>query len=97
MPRGARRMHRNNSRALALLPLEQQLLLELHYWEDMDANALAEIFDLSPSGLRTRLFRARQLLRTQMEKLAREPSSTYSDIDALEAWVRSLREHWRDS
>jgi RNA polymerase sigma-70 factor (ECF subfamily) len=45
------------------LPAEQQLLLELHYWHDLDAAALGEIFATSPGTIRVRLLRARKALR----------------------------------
>jgi RNA polymerase sigma factor (sigma-70 family) len=50
--------------ALRQLPLDQQLLLELHYWEDLDAEQLAAVFDTAPATSRSRLFRARAALRT---------------------------------
>jgi RNA polymerase sigma-70 factor (ECF subfamily) len=48
---------------LRSLPVEQQTLLELHYWEDMDSVALAEVFETTPGAIRVRLTRARQALR----------------------------------
>jgi RNA polymerase sigma factor (sigma-70 family) len=48
---------------LRTLPLEQQTLLELHYWEDMDASALAEVFETTLGNIRVRLHRARQALK----------------------------------
>jgi RNA polymerase sigma-70 factor (ECF subfamily) len=52
--------------ALRQLPVEQQLLLEFHYWHDLDAAALAELFDASPGAIRVRLLRARQALRKHL-------------------------------
>jgi RNA polymerase sigma-70 factor (ECF subfamily) len=54
-------------RALAELPVEQQLILELHYWHGLDAGALADVFELEPTAVRMRLSRARQALRTGLE------------------------------
>ncbi len=48
---------------LRTLPVEQQTLLELHYWEDMDVTALAEVFETTPGNIRVRLHRARQALK----------------------------------
>ena len=59
--------------ALARLPAEQQLLLELHYWQELDASALAEIFDIPAGTVRVRLLRARKALRAQLGDLADEP------------------------
>jgi RNA polymerase sigma-70 factor (ECF subfamily) len=52
--------------ALRRLPVEQQLLLELHYWHDLDMAALAELFEASPGTIRVRLLRARRALRDQL-------------------------------
>jgi RNA polymerase sigma factor (sigma-70 family) len=52
--------------ALRRLPVEQQVLLELRYWHDFDAAALAEVFDATPGAIRVRLLRARDALRTAL-------------------------------
>ena len=52
--------------ALAGLPAEQQLLLELHYWHELDAEALAEVFESTSGAIRVRLLRARKALRERM-------------------------------
>lgn len=52
--------------ALCQLPVEQQVLLELHYWHDQDAAALAEIYDTTPGAIRVRLLRARRALRGRL-------------------------------
>lgn len=49
--------------ALRDIPLDQQLLLELYYWEGLDREALGAVFDVEPATIGTRLFRARQALR----------------------------------
>lgn len=59
---------------LRTLPVETQTLLELHYWEDFDISALAEVFETTPGAIRVRLHRARKDLK---ELLA-------PDIDDLE-------------
>ena len=56
--------------ALRQLPVEQQILLELHYWHELDAAALAEVFDATPGAIRVRLVRARQALRERLERAA---------------------------
>ncbi|HSK00514.1 MAG TPA: sigma-70 family RNA polymerase sigma factor, partial [Kofleriaceae bacterium] len=49
--------------ALRRLPVDQQILLELHYWQELDVEALAEILELTPGATRVRLHRARRKLR----------------------------------
>jgi RNA polymerase sigma-70 factor (ECF subfamily) len=57
--------------ALAELPVEQQLLLELHYWHELDAAALAEVFGVNAGAIRVRLLRARRALGDKLARLDR--------------------------
>lgn len=79
--------------ALQELPVEQQIVLELHYWEDMTPTELAAMFEITPSAMRSRLLRARESLRELVTRLA---DQQLGDIDAgaggFDAWARSLRE-----
>jgi len=52
--------------ALHQLPVEQQVLLELHYWHDLNPAALAEMLETSPGTIRVRLLRARRALRERL-------------------------------
>lgn len=65
-------------RALAMLPAEQQLLLELHYWHELDAAALSDVFDTTAGNIRVRLLRARTALRAAMGDAALTPSDKLS-------------------
>ena len=70
--------------ALRTLPMDQQMLLEMYYWQDLDREKLAEIFDVETATIGSRLHRARRQL---METLAeRAPSSE----EALDVWARAL-------
>ena len=66
--------------ALRQLPVEQQTLLELHYWEDMDIAAIAEIFDATSNAIRVRLHRARQALRQRLEASGDATSPAWSGM-----------------
>ncbi len=81
--------HRRLIEALQTLPVEQQTLLELHYWEDMDITALAEVFDAPTATIRTRLHRARKALRDKMEGTA--PPGVLQDLETMDRWVHGLR------
>ncbi|MCG8418728.1 MAG: sigma-70 family RNA polymerase sigma factor [Proteobacteria bacterium] len=78
-------------RALCSLPLDQQMLLELHYWEDMEIGELAEIFEIAAGAMRARLFRARRALRKRMETLADAPDLSHASVEDFETWARSMR------
>jgi RNA polymerase sigma-70 factor (ECF subfamily) len=51
---------------LRTLPVEQQTLLELHYWEELDIAALSEVFETTAGAMRVRLHRARVALRERL-------------------------------
>ncbi len=68
----ASRMIRNADKlrvveALRRLPVEQQTLLELFYWQELDIDAISQIFELEPGTTRVRLHRARKKLRELLE------------------------------
>jgi RNA polymerase sigma-70 factor (ECF subfamily) len=69
--------------ALERLPLEQQLLLEHHYWEEMDAAALAEMFQAKAGAIRVRLLRARKALKAELAAVEAEAGSTQRTGDRL--------------
>lgn len=69
--------------ALERLPLEQQLLLEHHYWEEMDAAALGVMFNAKPGAIRVRLLRARKALKLELAAVEAEAGSTQDAKDPL--------------
>lgn len=52
--------------ALRRIPLEQQLVLELSYWEGLTAKEIGEVLEVNPNTVRSRLHRAREALREQL-------------------------------
>lgn len=87
--------HEHLLRALRTLPLEQQLLLELHYWEGMDPGELAEVFDIARTTARTRLHRARNALRDRLEEMARLADLPYPvppTVEDLDEWARKIHD-----
>ena len=80
--------HRHLLEVLRQLPVEQQTLLELHYWEDMDIAALAEVFEMPQATIRTRLHRARKALREKLSATA--PPQVLQTLETMDAWARGL-------
>jgi RNA polymerase sigma-70 factor (ECF subfamily) len=80
--------HRQLLTALQHLPVEQQTLLELHYWEDMEIAQLAEVFDAPTATIRTRLHRARKALRDKMEGSA--PQEVLKTLESMDMWAKGL-------
>lgn len=74
--------------ALRQLPVAQQTLLELHYWENMSIAELADVFDAEQPAIRQRLHRARVALREQMEGNA--PAAALESLESMDVWAQSL-------
>ncbi|MCF6139626.1 sigma-70 family RNA polymerase sigma factor [Pseudalkalibacillus berkeleyi] len=55
------------------LPVKYRELIILYYQEELSLAEISELFKIKPSTLKSRLFQARKLLRTQLEKGA-EPN-----------------------
>lgn len=64
---------------LRQLPVDQQTLLELFYWENLEVAALAEVFELTPNAIRVRLHRARQDLRDRLISAGDRESAAWLD------------------
>lgn len=62
--RGERQQFLND--ALRRIPLDYQVALELTYWENMRGQQVAEVLEISPNTVRSRLARARAALRDQL-------------------------------
>ena len=88
--------HQRLLSALCVLPIEQQILLELHYWEDMGMEELAEVFDIKPATVRTRLFRARQALRDHLAQLTEGQGPMDMSVEDLDAWARRMQQRHRE-
>ncbi|MBL8943086.1 MAG: sigma-70 family RNA polymerase sigma factor [Myxococcales bacterium] len=63
---GDRLRHDRVLEQLRHLPIELQLVIELHYWEELDTAAIAEILDIPRGTVKTRLMRARDQLRVRL-------------------------------
>jgi RNA polymerase sigma factor (sigma-70 family) len=72
--------------ALRSLPVESQVLLELHYWEELSTAELATVLGIPHGTAKTRLRAAKQRLAKALQQ-AHEPEAS----DALELWIRSMR------
>ena len=78
-------------RALRCLLFEQQMVIELRYWEELTTAEIAEVLDTPMNTIKTRLHRARQRLASEIGRLETEPELLESTISGLEHWVASLR------
>lgn len=70
--------------ALQQVSVEHQTIIELYYWEQLSGPEIAEILDIAPATVRTRLHRGRQAVEEAFARLART-----SELD-LEDSLRKL-------
>lgn len=77
--------------ALQHIPLEMQVLLELYYWEDLRLAELAEMLDIPTGTVKSRLHRARELLREAMAKVPSSPEERNSASELLARWASGIK------
>jgi RNA polymerase sigma-70 factor (ECF subfamily) len=77
-------------RALERLPLDKQIPIALHYVQGLRSREIADVLEIPTSTVTTRLQRAREALREQVQAL-RAPAVVRDSLLAdLDAWTRSL-------
>jgi RNA polymerase sigma-70 factor (ECF subfamily) len=70
-------------RALRELPLDQQIALELAYWEDLSGREIANVLGIAENTVRSRMSRARDALRARVEELAASPAQRDETLRSL--------------
>ena len=79
-------------RALRELPIDTQVMIELHYWEQLPVREIAEVMEVPVNTVKTRMFRGRKQLEALMEKLAASPEQLEATHDEFSAWAARLRD-----
>lgn len=87
----ARERHRLLLDGLRELPLDDQDLLELYYWQDLSAGEIGSLFELVESTVRSRIRAALERLRRRYIALSSAPHSRELSIDEAERWLGELR------
>lgn len=77
--------------ALRTLPLELQVLLELYYWEELGVDELAEVLEVPPGTIKSRLHRARRLLAEAMAEAPPEGDDEGSVRALLLDWLAGVK------
>ena len=79
-------------RALRTLPLTEQLVIELHYWEELTTAEVASVLEIPQGTVKWRLAEARRSLRAEIERLGRAtPGLVHSTVSRLDEWAAELR------
>ena len=77
--------------ALRSLPVELQLVLELHYWEGLSTSELASVVDAPQGTIKSRLRRARALLAAALQSAEGAVGDALSSRDVLGSWAEDIR------
>lgn len=88
---GRKQEHRLFVAALRHVPLEQQTILELFYWEHMNAAEIAELMGISHSAMRSRLAVAREAVKQQIAELGESDALVASTITGIDKWASEVR------
>lgn len=86
-----RREQRLLMEALRQIPIEFQVALELHYWEQMSDAEIARTLGVPLGTMKSRIRRARQLLAERITECAASPSELESTLGNLDQWAEELR------
>jgi RNA polymerase sigma-70 factor (ECF subfamily) len=76
--------------ALQRIPIELQVLLELYYWENLGVEELAQALEVPAGTIKSRLHRARALLREATAKVPATPQETQSARILLDEWAQRV-------
>ncbi|ACY14282.1 RNA polymerase sigma factor [Haliangium ochraceum] len=88
---GERREQRLLLEALRNIPLPYQVILELHYWEQMSTENISEVLGRPVGTVRSRMRRARELLEEIMSRLAHSRDELKSTVTRLDDWAAQCR------
>ena len=80
------------ARALRSIPLDLQVALELHYWEELSGPELAAVLEIPEGTVRSRLRRGRELLAERLQAFACDDAAlAKSSLDDIDGWASSLK------
>lgn len=88
---GKRQEEQLLARALRALPIEQQTLLSLFYFEEMSGTELASVMELPEGTIRSRLRLARDALKTRVEELASSRALADTTSARLDEWLANVK------
>ncbi len=80
-------------KALHTIPRDLQLVVQLHYWERMTMEQIAEVCDVPAGTVKSRLRRARAAVAEAIEGAGTDEALSKSTVDGFERWAASVRKH----
>lgn len=79
--------------ALRRIPIDAQVLFQLHYWEKLPASALADMMGIPEGTVRSRLRKAKERIQEKIAELASSPEELASTLSGFETWAERVRAH----
>jgi RNA polymerase sigma-70 factor, ECF subfamily len=77
--------------ALRTVPIGDQVVIELHYWESLTTEEIAAALSIPVGTVRGRLQRARTKLAEVMHRLTESPRDLAATASQLEDWATACR------
>lgn len=77
--------------ALRSLPLDYQIAIELHTWEELTGPEIAAVLDVPEGTIRSRIRRARLQLEDKIRELSASARVVESTLTHLDTWAASVR------
>jgi len=77
--------------ALRRIPLDDQIALELYYWEGLSGSELGRVLEIPEAAARSRVRRGMERLRDRLGAIAATPAELASTTSDLDRWARSLK------
>lgn len=78
-------------RALRRLTLDQQIVLELNFFEGLRGPEIAELLGIPAATVYTKLRRGKEQLTTLVHELAGDPVLAESTVIGIATWARQIR------
>ena len=78
--------------AIRHIPLDLQIVLELHYWEELTTAQMAEALDIPVGTVRSRMRRARELLQARMGEIETSGEIITATLGDLGRWAQGLKD-----
>lgn len=76
--------------ALVALPPDLQIAMQLFYWDGLSTKEIGEVVDVPQSTVTTRLARARELIRQNLDQMRLPPQLQASILADVGRWTGSL-------
>lgn len=86
-----RQEHRLLLEALRRIPLDLQMVLELHYWEQLSTAELSQVLEIPQGTVKSRLRRAREAVAAALPAIAKDKALLQSTVDGFEEWVGEIK------